>query len=149
MSDRTDLIIARVVHDFTVAPETVFDAWLDPDLVRRWMADSIAESIPGVEMRIVEIDPRVGGTFTFTDSRDEDETGPTGTYLEIDRPRRLVFTWHPEPGEHSVVTIEITPTEAGCTLTLTHEMEPRWADYVDRTGAAWSRMADHIAKTVA
>ncbi|MFK3980561.1 SRPBCC domain-containing protein [Micromonospora sp. NPDC050397] len=143
-AEPSERIVARVTHDFTVSPETVFDAWLDAKLVRQWMAASIAESAPGTEMRTVSIDARVGGTFTFTDSRDEDETGPTGTYLQIDRPRRLAFTWLPEPGEHSVVTIDIEPTSTGCTLTLVHEMEPTWADYLDQTTAAWVRMANHI-----
>lgn len=143
-----ELVVARVTHDFTAPPEAVFDAWLDPTLVREWMAASLAESAPGTEMRRVEVDARVGGSFTFTDSRDEDETGPTGHYLEIDRPRRLVFTWLAEPGEHSVVTVDIEPTETGCTLTLVHEMEPTWADYLDRTTTAWSRMAEQIDRLV-
>lgn len=137
-------LVARVTHHFTASAEAVFDAWFDPALVREWMARSIAESVPGTEMRRVEVDPRVGGAFTFTDSRDEDETGPTGHYLEIDRPRRLVFTWLAGPGEHSVVSIDIVPTDGGCRLTLVHEMEPTWADYLDRTTAAWSRMAQQI-----
>ncbi len=110
------------------------------------MAGSLAESAPGTEPRMIEIAAHVGGTFTFTDSRDADETGPTGTYLQIERPSRLAFTWLPEPGEHSVVTIAIEPTTQGCTLTLAHEMEPGWAGYLERTTAAWARMAEHIAR---
>ncbi len=52
----------------------------------------------------------------------------------------------PEPGERSVVTIEIVPTEQGCTLRLTHEMEARWIDYADQKTAAWTRMTTHIDK---
>jgi uncharacterized protein YndB with AHSA1/START domain len=137
-------ITARVTHEFASPPEVVFDAWLSPELVRRWMGAALDESMPGTRMVEVAIDARVGGTFTFTDTRDEDESGPTGTYLEIDRPRRLAFTWLPEDGEHSVVTIDIEPTETGCRLTLVHEMEPRWSDYLDQTQTTWERMIRQI-----
>lgn len=145
MTERTDdLITAKVTHRFAASPEAVFDAWLDPELVGKWMAAALAESSPGTELTSVTIDARVGGTFTFIDSRDEDQDGPTGTYLQIDRPRRLVFTWLPEDGEHSVVTIDIESAGDGCVLTLVHEMESRWVDFADRTAEAWARMARQI-----
>jgi uncharacterized protein YndB with AHSA1/START domain len=139
--------IAHVTHDFSVPAETVFDAWLDPELIRQWMGSAVAEAAGG-DMRRVEVDARVGGSFTFSDLRDGEEAVHHGTYLEIDRPRRLVFTWMPEPGEHSLVTVDITPTSQGCTLALAHEMEPTWAEYLDRTTAGWTTMVAHIAKTV-
>jgi uncharacterized protein YndB with AHSA1/START domain len=138
-----DRPVARVTHRFSAPATAVFDAWLDPNLVRRWMAGAVSEAADGKIDR-VEIDARVGGAFTFTDWRDGEEAIHHGTYLEIDRPRRLVFTWLPEPGEHSVVTIDITPNPDGCTLELAHEMEKKWADYVDRTTFGWATMVRHV-----
>lgn len=137
--------VARVTHDFSVPAETVFDAWLDPQLVRQWMGAAVGSIAEG-DMRRVEIDAVPGGTFTFSDVRGGAEFVHTGTYLEIDRPRRLVFSWLPEPHEHSVVTIVIDPTPFGCRLELSHEMEPKWADAVDRTTNGWSAMVTHIAE---
>ncbi len=39
------------------------------------------------------------------------------------------------------VTVEIVPVEGGCELTLTHEMTPEYAPYVDATIGAYT---DHL-----
>jgi uncharacterized protein YndB with AHSA1/START domain len=86
-------IEVTVNRRFTVPPERVFDAWLDVKTVREWMALPFA-ALGGrpVDVRRVEIDPRVGGRFTFSDMREHGEAVHWGTYLEIDRPKRLMFT---------------------------------------------------------
>ncbi len=145
MTSSGEWAIARATHQFGVPSDAVFDAWLNPDLVQRWGAGSEAESAGG-EVESIEIDARVGGGFVFTVIRDGEELPHHGEYLEIDRPHRLVFTWMPEPNEHSVVSMDFQPTAEGCTVSLTHEMGQQWADYVDRTAKAWSTMLDHIGK---
>ncbi|AKQ65379.1 hypothetical protein A176_002291 [Myxococcus hansupus] len=74
-----------------------------------------------------------------------------GTYLEIDRPRRLVFTWHidKEEDELSRVTVEIAPRDSGCELTLTHEMDAKWAEYTSRTENGWATMMGVLARFLA
>ena len=69
-----------------------------------------------------------------------EEIDHVGTYLEIERPNRLVFTWGIGEAEASRVTVEIVRCEAGRELKLTHELHPDWADYADRTKAAWEKM---------
>lgn len=92
-----------------------------------------------------EIDARVGGKFVFTDRRDGVDVEHTGEYLEIERPRRLVFTFAvPQfSAESTRVSIDIVPLETGCELTLTHEgVLP---DYVTRTEAGWGMILDNLA----
>jgi hypothetical protein len=50
--------------------------------------------------------------------------------------------------DSSRVTIDIAPLEKGCELTLIHELHPDWADYADRTEAAWTKMLDALATTL-
>jgi hypothetical protein len=50
--------------------------------------------------------------------------------------------------KESVVTIEIRGTEAGCDLTLTLEMNPKWADYASRTEAGWTKMLNALAQVL-
>ena len=134
------VVRARISRRFQFPAEDVFDAWLNPALAREWFAPGLGE------MTRLEIDARVGGTFWLVQKRGTEEAQHTGEYLEIDRPRRLVFTWRTPPLENvSRVVIEIEPTDDGCELTVTHEMDAQWADFVDRAAGAWQKMADAIA----
>ena len=133
-------IAVPVTRRFSASPERVFDAWLDTVKVGMWMFQSD-------EIVRMEIDARVGGTFSFVVRRDGEEIDHTGEYLEIDRPRRLVFTWGvPQASpDFDRVVVEIAPLETGCELTLTHELHPEWADYASRTAAAWTTMLNALA----
>jgi uncharacterized protein YndB with AHSA1/START domain len=135
-------IVVRVSRQYEAAPERVFDAWLDAEKARRFL---FATS-KGTMVR-AEIEPRVGGTFTFIDRREGGDAEHFGEYLEIDRPRRLVFTFHTEHGstDLSRVAVEIVPRGHGCELTLTHEIDPKWADYKDRTQAGWTSILEGLA----
>jgi hypothetical protein len=46
------------------------------------------------------------------------------------------------------VVIEIAPLETGCELTLTHEMQPKWADFAERVQSGWSKMLAALAATL-
>lgn len=139
-----------VERHFDVAPERVFDAWLDPSMAGRFL---FATS-DGV-MAKVEIDAHVGGRFEIVERRPAGEARHYGRYEEIDRPRRLVFLFRAtmageggEEGDWTRVTIEIVPDGNGCTLTLSHAMDPQWADYADRTHQGWTMILTNLAATM-
>jgi uncharacterized protein YndB with AHSA1/START domain len=135
--------IVRVTHRFKASAQTVFDAWLNPDLARRWLFATDT----GTMVR-AEVDARVGGRFNFTDRRDGDDIEHVGEYLEIDRPRKLVFSFGvPKFSEVMTrVTIEIEPLPVGCELRLTHEgVLP---DYLERTKAGWTMILEKLASDV-
>jgi uncharacterized protein YndB with AHSA1/START domain len=130
-------ITVRVSRDYAVPPERVFDAWLDPDSLARWM---VGRDVRDEEVLHVHVDSRVGGAFSFLVRRDGQEIDHVGTYLAIDRPQRLVFSWHVPPDVEALsrVTIDVAPRPGGCTLTLTHEIDPRYAEYAARTEQGWT-----------
>src|SRR5215213_3762533 len=116
-------ISVSVTQRFTASPERVFDAFLDPKMIGQWM---FGVGIREEEVLHILTDARVGGAFSFLVRRDGMEIDHIGNYLEIERPRRLVFTWYikgESENEFSQVTIGIVPHGAGCELTLTHEMD--------------------------
>lgn len=126
-----------VTHTYDAAPERVFDAWLDPAVARYFLF-----ATPGGEMIRAETDARVGGAFNFVDRRaDMGDVLHTGKYLEIDRPRRLVFTFGVPQFNPDMTTVELdfAPTAAGgCDLTLTQRDVP--AEWADRSKEGWGKM---------
>lgn len=96
-------------------PEAVFDAWLDPAMMRRFMAPA--------PQNVVEArsDARVGGRFFVLMTGETRDIPHQGTYQVVDRPRRLAFTWEsPYSGPGSTVTIDFVPKDGGTEVVLTH-----------------------------
>ncbi|HEY1785380.1 MAG TPA: SRPBCC family protein [Pirellulales bacterium] len=133
----------QVTHSFEQPAERVFDAWLDPANAGRWLF-----ATPTGQMVRVAIDPRVGGSFTLVDRRGGDDVEHTGQYLEIARPRRLVFTFSvPKYSALSTtVTIDIVAAGTSCELKLTHDgVLP---EYASRTREGWGKILTGLAATL-
>jgi uncharacterized protein YndB with AHSA1/START domain len=72
----------------------------------------------------------------------------TGKYLELERPRRLVFTLEDTVGfQDTVVTIEIVLADSGCELTLTHEGVLQ--EYKDKVQEGWTMIVSSLADVTA
>jgi uncharacterized protein YndB with AHSA1/START domain len=100
----TDLTVKidKTIH----APiEKVFDAWLNPKMLSKFMRPE-----PGMPESDVENDAREGGRFTIIMHVGDDKLPHTGKYLEISRPDKLVFTWKSRYSvvENSTVTLKFT-----------------------------------------
>jgi uncharacterized protein YndB with AHSA1/START domain len=127
----TDNILEVSVH-IDAQPETVFPYFTDPTRYVQWM---------GTE---ADLDPVPGGAYRVR-MRDGVET--VGQFLEVDPPRRLVFTWGwtqdpavPPGSSRVVVTLE--PEAGGTRVVLRHYDLPddeqrhhhtaRWQMYLSR-----------------
>jgi len=148
-------IVVRVTHRYNVPAERVFDAWLSPPIAARFLFATRTGNILHCE-----IDPKVGGSFTVTDRRpvaDGEESffdaEHRGTYVEIDRPGRLVFDFSVEPYTDSPtrVTIDVVPMGANmCELVLSHELGSGTEARVnqERTRQGWTRMLAQLDKVL-
>lgn len=137
-------ILLNICCRISASPERVFDAWLDPASVGQWLF-----ATPDGEMKRVEIDARVGGKFHLDEQRGDTLVQHIGEYFEIQRPRRLVFAFSAMEGQAPTeVAVDIVPEDAGSIVTLTHEMDPKWAGYEDRTRQGWTMILSGLAKAV-
>jgi uncharacterized protein YndB with AHSA1/START domain len=83
-SDR-ELAMTRV---FDAPRSMVFDAWTQPELLRRWLG-----VFGSWTFAVCEVDLRVGGKYRFVwRGKDGNEMGMGGVYREIVRPERIVCT---------------------------------------------------------
>ena len=143
MKPQPQKAIVQVTRRFSASAERVFDAWLDPNTAGKWLF-----ATPAGKMSKVEIDARAGGSYLIVENREGTDVEHIGEYLEIDRPRRLVFTLKvPKYSqENTKVTVEIRALKSGCELTLTHEgVLP---DYVASTTSGWNMILDQLAATL-
>ncbi len=133
----------RMSRRFAASPERLFDAWTDPAFVARWLFTT-----PGSEAHSAELDVRVGGAWTIIDRRGGVDYTALGEYLEIDRPRRLVFSFGMPQFSPAFdrVTVEIAPDGDGATMTLSQQNLPEAA--VEPTRDGWSQMFDGLERAL-
>src|SRR3954468_4766099 len=118
--------IVRVQRAYACTAETIYDAWLDAEVARNFLF----ATPPTGEVIRCEIDPGVNGRFTVVDRRllggDPIDMEHVGRFLQLDRPRRIAFSFSlPQFGTpESTVIIDIEPQGDGCELTLRHDLGP-------------------------
>lgn len=136
-------------------PHAVYRAWLEPDLVRRWMA-------PGSQqVTRVEIVERPGGAYRTW------KADPAGTILggfdsellELVEDRRLVFRWGfigPQrrngPSFDTLLTVALRPDGEGTVLSLDHERLDELAaampEIAESVESGWQSFLDELAELV-
>jgi uncharacterized protein YndB with AHSA1/START domain len=124
----------------------VFDAWLDAGHAGAWLF-----ATPAGRMVEVAIDPRVGGAFRMVDRRDGEDVAHLGTYLELERPGRLVFEFGvPRYSDaRDRVEVAIVARAGGCEVTLTHALTPGMEAWADSVRLGWTGILDGLAAELA
>lgn len=126
-----------VSHSFAHSAKAVFDAWLDEDTAKHFLFTTSHQ-----ELIECEIDARTGGTFIMTDRRAAGDVAHQGVYIEINSPKRLVFSFcvPTYSQEESVVQLDFRPLVQGCEVLLTTDLPGQWADFEAQTITAWKTM---------
>lgn len=117
-----DVTVTRVID---APPERVWQAWTTPRDFSRWFGTPPFDT----PVQGVHLDVRPGGAWTATQvSNTVDEETRLhfyGHYLEVDEPRRLVFTLeNPEdPKDRNVETVTVTLQPRGDATEMTLHQE--------------------------
>ncbi|MBI4588981.1 MAG: SRPBCC domain-containing protein [Candidatus Rokubacteria bacterium] len=122
----------------------VFRAWTDPEELKKWWGP------PGYGTPSAEVDLRVGGKYRLGMRKlpDGEVFYLSGTYREVRRPERLVYTWQweaePELGD-TLVTVEFHDRAGSTEIVLTHELFPTEKARQEHE-RGWSGGLDNLAK---
>ena len=118
--------VLNLTRRFDAPPERVFDAWTDPELLRRWFHAGADWDTPEAD-----VDLRPGGRYRLAMRTPSGEVhAVAGQYSEVSRPDRLVYTWSWEGGgdsamgAESIVTVEFAAADGGTEVVLTHTELP-------------------------
>lgn len=142
MESATETNVVEKQLTIAASPETVWEFLVDPEKATRWMGrEATLEAHPGGLYRVDVIPGNVA----------------SGTFVELDPPRRLVFTWGWEPNEDganrvppgsSTIEIELAAEGDGTRLHFVHRDLPNaeaaashahgWDHYLERLAAAAS-----------
>lgn len=116
----------RITRDFDAPPDRVFRAWVDPELVVRWLGPD------ETTMRLDTWDARTGGSYRYAALRDGEEIARFyGSFHEVRPGERLVqtFTWEGFPDGVSLDTMTFEDLGDGRTrvvaLSVVDTMEGR------------------------
>jgi uncharacterized protein YndB with AHSA1/START domain len=117
-TETTETISLRMTRQLPASPEAVFDAYTDAEKQKIWF--SILDDLAVVE---IEVDLRVGGTQKAVWGPDRDNLfTEVQTFLEIDRPHRLVTesTGSDPSGQEMTTHVEITfeSVDGGTLMTI-------------------------------
>lgn len=145
MNDEPTLALLKIERTLSASPEHVFAALTQPEKMNQWFF-GMDQGCAKVEQEF-----RVGGQYTINMMKENGEAGtcdgeeryaPHGEYMEIDPPRRLVFSWISEGFvENSTVTIDLEAVEAGTKLRLVHELP---SEVVEPHTHGWNACLDHL-----
>jgi uncharacterized protein YndB with AHSA1/START domain len=106
-----------ITREFDAPRQLVYEAWTTPELVRRWWSGQRGE------MKVVDIDLRVGGTWRYVMTTSQGfDIAFHGEFREIVPAERIVtteaFEGVPEQGEPPLNIVTFTETDGRTTLEL-------------------------------
>jgi uncharacterized protein YndB with AHSA1/START domain len=138
----------KVTRSFKAPRALVYQAYTQPELVRRWLLGP-----PGWSMPVCEMDVRVGGKYQWRWRNDQDgsEFGFSGTFREVQPPSKLVHSEAYEPGTvggsfpGNDALVTVTFTEEGGITTLTSLID--FGSKEARDGAIATGMTDGMEQS--
>jgi uncharacterized protein YndB with AHSA1/START domain len=147
--------VVRLHRTIPAPPSRVYRAWLEPELLRRWLSPA------GLHVTGAEVDERVGGHFRIWQASADGEAGGFECeLLELVPDRRIVFRWAfvgPEwvadPAHDTRLTITFGDAPGGATaLTLLHErldaLDAAMPGMAEGTATGWGMALDKLAATL-
>ena len=149
MSD--DQAVLRLERLLDAPPERIFAAWTDPALLRRWWAAEPDWTTPEATT-----DVRVGGRYRLSmQGTDGIVRTVVGEYLEVDPPRRLVYTWKWEshgdssapPGDVTVVEVDFVAEGSATRVVLEQRGFDGEAER-DKHDHGWRGCLDNLERRV-
>ncbi len=101
-------VVLRMTRHFRASRDEVFEAWTNPDVLRRWWS-----AFPNGDTPTAEVDLREGGHYRLAmrDTESGEVHTLVGEYTEIRPPERLAYTWTWETNTDAMTGSERTLVE--------------------------------------
>jgi len=131
-----NLSVSRTI---SASAETIFDRWLIPTFVGKWMFGTHVENEKVVELKN---DVRPRGEFTYKVQRPGKEVIFRGEYQRIDRPKQLKFSWQENDSPISTINVSFEPNESKSEnktkLKISIQVDRSMSDEIESIKRQWS-----------
>jgi len=130
---------ARVSIDLDAGPQAVFDAWVVPSVMERWLFKSPGNKITATT------NPTRGGAYSITEYSAGRVITHSGIYTVVERPWRLAF---------SLIVPQHFPGEAQIEVTIVPEKSKSRLEFLargagpDDAQTIWEEMLSKLASVV-
>lgn len=153
---KAHIAAVRLERVIPAPPREVYRAWLDPDILRRWLAPG------GITVKQAAVEARIGGHFRIWHVESGSDVGGFECEIvELVPDARIVFRWGfvgPErtagPVFDSRLTITLHAARGGETLlTLVHErledLAAGWPEVAENVEVGWELVLEKLAVMLA
>lgn len=133
------LVVRKTIR---ATPERLFDAWTQPEQLKKWWGPQSVACIDA------EVDLQVGGRYRIANQFPDGKVlWISGEFAAIERPRRLVYTWRldSEAGPSERVTVAFEVRGQSTEVIVTHERIPNTA-MRDMHEQGWLGCLDGLAE---
>jgi len=131
----------HIEHTFTQSPEQIFNAWVRPQIIKKWLFKSDKNKI----VHVIN-DPKPNGAFSILEKTEQGELiDHFGKYYIIQKPWFLSFSLVAPKHFKGVTVVDITinPKEDGCQLTFNQTgVDPKIVE------DSWKKMFSELDKVV-
>ncbi len=139
IGERPSLTLTRI---YDASPEEVWRAWTGPEALMQWFGPDAGK------VSAAELDVRAGGRYHVAFSTlDGTQHDVSGVYREVQRGRKLVFTWSwkSTPERESLVSLTFRPMGDSTEFIVRHEHFFD-AEARDRHEGGWAGSLDKLER---
>lgn len=149
ISSDNDSVITEI--EIAAPPDRVFRALITREQALQWGKGE------AFEITLWEMDARPGGQWRFISTQRQGDgagraIGHRGEILQFDPPRLLEYSWfadwHPDPSHRTIVRYDLTPTQSGTQLKVTHSNLAAMAGVAEGYGQGWPGLLQQIKNFV-
>lgn len=130
---------------FNAEPQKVFDQWLIPVFIGKWMFN---KEIVGEKIVSLDNTVRKGGEFSFVVEKKNKQITYSGEYLELKIPNQLVFSWVKDGREDRRSQISLRFDESGgkTKMKFSMKLDPSLNEQKEMIKNVWGARCSALAE---
>lgn len=135
----------EVKHSYNFPVDRVYSAFLDVNLAQKFMFRTAAGKLVKAE-----VSGEAGGSFLFSEQRNDILAEHFGTFVEVDTNHKIsfVFAVQQDADQSDYVEIFFHATSTGCDVVLNHDLKIEYIDFKAKVTQGWVGMLEKLERVL-